>query len=129
MAELTRRATTLIKEMIAADGKLPPYNVSCSVITWLTQRHEATTDPAHSYLLLTGRGGPASSTADTELCTDYTGPNTVSLTSASGFNGSKATSSACSWEHVPTNTFTCHHICGFVCCVHAAHLFRFTKMS
>jgi hypothetical protein len=28
MAELTRRATTLIKEMIAADGKLPPYNVS-----------------------------------------------------------------------------------------------------
>lgn len=27
MAELTRRATTLIKEMLTADGKLPVYNV------------------------------------------------------------------------------------------------------
>lgn len=28
MAELTRRATTLIKEMLTADGKLPVFNVS-----------------------------------------------------------------------------------------------------
>lgn len=32
MAELTRRATTLIKEMITADGKLPAYDVSIQVI-------------------------------------------------------------------------------------------------
>jgi len=28
MAELTRRTTTLIKDMLTADGKLPVYNVS-----------------------------------------------------------------------------------------------------
>jgi hypothetical protein len=43
MAELTRRATTLIKEMIAADGKLPPYNVSsASRLCWVQkQQHVA----------------------------------------------------------------------------------------
>lgn len=33
MAELTRRATTLIKEMLTADGKLPVYNVRLDIIT------------------------------------------------------------------------------------------------
>jgi hypothetical protein len=36
MAELTRRATTLIKEMIAADGKLPPYNVGITNSSFLS---------------------------------------------------------------------------------------------
>jgi hypothetical protein len=34
MAELTRRATTLIKEMLTADGKLPVYNVSVKSIRY-----------------------------------------------------------------------------------------------
>lgn len=33
MAELTRRATTLIKEMLTADGKLPVYNVRLKFVT------------------------------------------------------------------------------------------------
>lgn len=38
MAELTRRATSLIKEMLTADGKLPAFNVSSTALSHTPDR-------------------------------------------------------------------------------------------